>query len=120
MSVLFNKIPDSYIGVKKAGINTFFKHKKGKKFKVNTNKGKNRDIFSYLDNSGEYQIASSVFKNPYIRIINLGKYHVDFQIESFKTGKFGMLRSAKLTDKRGKYFEWKNNKYFISKRNIVL
>lgn len=112
MSLLFNKIPDAYMTVK-GGINTFYDKKE-----IST-KNKKRNVFFY-QKDGEYRLASSVFRIQKIRIINVGKHHIDFQIESSKTKEFGILRSAKLfTDKRGKYFEWKNNKYFISKRSIV-
>ena len=118
--LLFNKVPDAYMSVKNNVINTCFNPTKnaGKNFKPR--KSKKRHTFFYEEN-GEYKMASTVFQRQDIRIINVGKYHVDFQIESLKTQEFGMLRSAKLfTDKRGKYFEWKNNKYFISKRHVVL
>lgn len=47
-----------------------------------------------------------------LRIVNEGKNHVVFQIES-KHGHFGIERTAKIIRKKGRnYFVFKNKKYF--------
>lgn len=118
--LLFDKVPDAYMSVKNSSINTeFFGNQKNFKFKEKRSTSSRVCIFK--DKNGEFKIGSTIFQIQDIRIINIGKYHVDFQIESKTTNEFGMLRSAKIySNKRGKYFKWKNNKYFLSKRHIVL
>ena len=112
---LYNKIPEAYFTMPKTIVNTVSKTNSTHK-----RKNPNRRLSVDFTDSKVRMLTYFYKSGTSLRVVNIGKHHVVFQLES-KHGDFGIERTAKIISKGKKtYFEFKNNKFILQNKMTVI
>jgi len=131
MSLLYNKVPDAYITLSSINTKSVISPKDVKSL-IGKSKSKHRQRHMDFDEKN-WKLISCFQDNRSLRIVNIGKTFVTFQIEALrflkeiniyiesKNGNFGIERSSSIVNKHGKcFFIFKNKKIFLSKANHTI